>query len=578
MTRVVRLAVVLAVGLCYWWIARTANDPMYWRYTLDGYYDDLGRAFLHGRLDLPIEPKPELLALANPWDPKVDGPWKMWDLVFFHRRYYLYHGAGPAVMLFAPWRLIVGHDAPEPFGAFVFCCGGFLFCAATLLRILRMGGASPHPVLLAMMLLALGLCSSVPYLLNRVFVYEIAIAGGYFCVSAAFYFLTRRGWWLAGAGLMFGMAIACRPHLGLAGVVAFGGLALSRARWRELVLFVAPFCAVGLAVAWYNYARFGHPFEFGITYLFAGQDQQRIKLSFEYLLPGFYFLVACAPSFSAVFPCVRLEFRDPPHGYPHGYFIEPVAGVLFLAPFLLGLALIPFVPAKVRMPLGTMAGSAGAILLFLASTGFSTQRYEVDFLPLAVLASLAAIGLTNWRWVRGGFVIAAAFAMVVGLALGVAGPYNGVLKHWPATYMRIARWFSPVDRFRPRLNPRVAVELRAEVAPRESGLREPLLTMGHLTYRYFLFVQHEGGKMRLVSHAEGSEVTQDLEPAAAFRVTYDGARMTVLADGREALAHEVKMLLTAPAEITVGENRIDPGMTAARFSGRIETVGRSLGF
>src|SRR5437879_3114776 len=82
------------------------------------------------------------------------------------------------------------------------------------------------------MLLTLGLCQSVPYLLSRPDVYEIAIAGGYFCISAAIYFLTRgfesRGssYWLAAFGLMFDLAVSCRPHLGLAGVIALSGLAV----------------------------------------------------------------------------------------------------------------------------------------------------------------------------------------------------------------------------------------------------------------------------------------------------------------------------------------------------------------
>ena len=40
-----------------------------------------------------------------------------------------------------------------------------------------------------------------------------------------------------------------------------------------------------------------------------------------------------------------------------------------------------------------MVASAVAILLFLAATGFTTHRYEVDFLPLLVLAALAGCGI-----------------------------------------------------------------------------------------------------------------------------------------------------------------------------------------
>ena len=39
---------VLAIGLYYYWESRAAGSKFYWRYDLDGYYDDLGRAFAGG--------------------------------------------------------------------------------------------------------------------------------------------------------------------------------------------------------------------------------------------------------------------------------------------------------------------------------------------------------------------------------------------------------------------------------------------------------------------------------------------------------------------------------------------------
>ena len=63
----------------------------------------------------------------------------------------------------------------------------------------------------------MGVCQSAPFLLNRAAVYEVAIASGYFCVSGGLYFLSRGA--LTASGLMFGLAIASRPHLFLAGAV-----------------------------------------------------------------------------------------------------------------------------------------------------------------------------------------------------------------------------------------------------------------------------------------------------------------------------------------------------------------------
>ncbi len=198
--------VAVAVGCYYLWGVRAAGNQFFWGYDLGGYYDYLGRGFAHGHLYVPIEPSPQLLALANPWDPAVDDSLKMQDMALYNGRYYLYHGAGPALILFTPWRLVTGHDLPESFALFLLCFGGFLFSCGALLRVLDLAEAKPGPLLLAAMLLALGICQCVPYLLNRVWVYEIAIGGGYFCVSGAVFFLARgiesrrSAWWLAASG------------------------------------------------------------------------------------------------------------------------------------------------------------------------------------------------------------------------------------------------------------------------------------------------------------------------------------------------------------------------------------------
>jgi hypothetical protein len=103
----------VAIGSYYLWELRAAGYGFDWAHGQNGYYNYLGRAFAHGRLELPIKPSPQLLALPNPWDPAADDTYKMHDMALFNGRYYLYHGPGPAVLLFTPWLLITGHDLPE---------------------------------------------------------------------------------------------------------------------------------------------------------------------------------------------------------------------------------------------------------------------------------------------------------------------------------------------------------------------------------------------------------------------------------------------------------------------------------
>ncbi len=526
------IAVAGLVGCYYLWAVRAAGSGFEWRADHPGFYDYLARGFASRHLYLPFAPVPELLALPNPWDPTVGSQYKVSDLALYNRRYYLYHGAAPAVLLFTPWLLVTKHDLPETFAVFWFVFGGFLFSCATLLRILTLAGAKPGPALVALLLLALGVCQGVPFLFNRIFVYEVAIAGGYFCLSGALFFLAQampsgNRYALAASGLMFGLAVACRPNMVLAAGIGAAALAiyLQKSRARQIIPFLIPLCIVGIAIAAYNYLRFDNPFEFGVNYLLAsGNNQNRIKLSADFLLPGLYFFLGCAPDFSPVFPWVRLAFRypfgSPVHSFPQGYFIEPTAGILYLAPFVVAAFFIPrrdvlkrTHPAEfpaARMLLWIALAIGLVLLLSVVWTGFTTQRYEVDFLPSLVLAALANFAIyidRNTGWKR--TVLAAAlvaltgFGAVVNLALGISGPHQEMLQNHPQRYLRIAGWFSPIARFRPLLNPSVSISFTAEFVPQDDGFREPLVTLGR-TDPHFLYVEHQAGGLRLVSRSSGS--------------------------------------------------------------------------
>src|SRR6476469_2156726 len=166
--RVAIFAILLLVGRYYYWTVMASGNAAPWGLDLPGYYDYLGRAFASGHLNVPIDPV----------------QYQMHDMALYHGRYYLYHGAAPAVLLFAPYRLATGHDLPEHYAQFAFCFGGFLFSALVLLRILRLARVESGPGTLVLLLLTLALCTGVPYLLTRVWVYEIAIACGFCCTAA----------------------------------------------------------------------------------------------------------------------------------------------------------------------------------------------------------------------------------------------------------------------------------------------------------------------------------------------------------------------------------------------------------
>ena len=606
--RVLILLLFLLVGGYYRWAARVATGRFEFGFDLDGFYDLLGQGFAHGHLYLPVEPSPQLLALANPYDPAVDNSIRRQDMVLYRGKYYLYFGAAPAVLLFAPWRMATGHDLPENFAAFLLCFGGFLFAMGALLRVFDLAGVRPRLWLLAFLILGLAFCQSVPFLLNRVAAYEIAIAGGYFCISAAVFFLSRglplreNSWrWMAAAGLAFGAAVGCRPHLILAGAVALAALALHN-RGRALAAFAAAWMLVGALIATYNFERFGNPVEFGFRYQLAGPGQNRIDLATRNWLPGIYYTALDQPEFGPVFPWMRMVFRFPfnsaeRHPLPPVYFVEPSVGALWLAPFVIAALWAPSRrrllrgakearAAEVRTLLWVCAISAGAILFFLISTHLSSQRYEVDFLPLAAFAALTGLGLraasARRLWAGAALAVLIAYSALANLALGIAGPYDDILRYRPAAYVKLARRFSPNPEYRPLLDPNLDVEVQAQFIPEPAGFREPLVTVGRSHYGAFLFAEHGPGTLKLVSQTEDGRATAEIpfpkDTSVRIGVSYSPAahRITTTVEGREVIFVPAGLLVTAPAQIEIGQNHSDVGLTYPVFTGKIMTIRRIL--
>ena len=316
---------------------------------------------------------------------------KLHDTALFNGHYYLYHGVGPALMAFLPWRLVTHHDLPEAAALFAFGFLGFLFSAGAMLGLFELAKLKPAPGTVFVALLGLGVCQCLPLVLNRVWVYEVAIGAGYFCVSAGMFCLVRhflRGssGWLIPAGFFFGMAVACRPHLGLVGALAF--LLLVARNWRTAVIrFGVPFALVCAGVCLYNFERFGNPVEFGTHYLLGSANQTEVHWRAENVKTGLYYLLVVRPDFDPVFPWLHATLRKPNFPRPAIYTLEPIIGALFFAPFLFTMLLwVRAGPA--RQILALLVGSALGIVLFIAGTGWSVQRYEVDFLQLLVPAAL----------------------------------------------------------------------------------------------------------------------------------------------------------------------------------------------
>jgi len=573
-----------------------------------GYYDLLARGFARGKVYLPVMPPPELLALPNPWDERFNERYRLLDAVLFEGRYYLYHGAAPALLLFTPWYLLTRHDLPENFAAFLFALGSYILLSALFLRILRELKIRLASGLLLLFLIALGVSQAVPFLLHRPRVYEVAIAAGVFFLSGGFYCLFRvlraeagAAWWAGLSGLCFGLAAASRPHYGMAAAVALVLLVCRnqalplfvRFVRREVLAFGALAGACAGAIMAYNYARFSDPLEFGLRYQLGYAFYRNIHLSLGNLLPGLYYLLACPPDLVPEFPFFRLALWHsfdrflPP--LPPRYFLEPTGGLLLLTPIVL-LAPLPLLLRKVRQKppvlalLAALCAYIVACVLFVAGTGLTSERYEVDFAPFLLLLGCvgAAVALPSLRGrarmiATAGVTILLVYGIATHLGLAVQGPYDQFVQTHPESYVKLARWFSPVARYRPQFNPSLQVEALFEFPQPCPARVEPLINLGDFGSRYLLSAECTAeGRIRLWSGTSfGSPFSTFVDVAPSKRalvgLTFlpDQVTMAISWNGNVVLRHRLRFLVTSLSQLQFGR---DPSLGGQQvFDGRIVT-------
>jgi hypothetical protein len=97
-------------------------------------YPSLADSLLARRLSLPFEPRPEVLKAADPYVGGVFTP-GLGDLSLYNGRYYAYFGVVPAVVFFAPFRLLMRVSAPQNLAVALFAFGAAFFFGSRFSRL-----------------------------------------------------------------------------------------------------------------------------------------------------------------------------------------------------------------------------------------------------------------------------------------------------------------------------------------------------------------------------------------------------------------------------------------------------------
>lgn len=506
-------ALFLAASWFYAWSPSTY--PTLWSTrTGTGLYSDLTKAFFNGHLYLARNPDPKLVALPDPYDPAANAAFRINDLSYFRGHYYLYHGAAPVVMLFAPYHALTGHYLTDPAASLIFGLLGAAFGLLTLAAIWSRVTTKASWMSLLLGALAILFCQGYYLVIRDVGINQVAIASAFCFVSFALWsairslFAEKHAWsWLLLAATAYGLAIASRPSY------VFGSITLlvpvlviwrrqrSSSVWKNLAAVVSPLLAIISGILTYNYLRFGQLLEFGQRYMLGAWDQRTLGFfSLHSLKTNLLHYLITPGIFSLDFPFLSAS------GWQ-------AVGVLIQSPFV-WLALPCTVLLLWRAIPGpqTVLRSAMAMiaLVFLCNFGLllllpsgneqavltsANARYSFDFLPaLVLLTSIGILGvddrLADRPWSRciwcSGTMILVFISLLAALSLDFsrypAENYRSLAQVLNRPTQYVQRWLGMI--YGP-------LELQVVFPPDKSNFYEPLVTTGSSRAGDLLYVNYD---------------------------------------------------------------------------------------
>ena len=426
-------------------------------------YGALAHSLLNGRLDLEEDPPAELLAMDNPYDASARDALNIqggrWDHAFYNGRYYVYFGVVPCLLFQLPFEAITGIQNLAYAPCMVILGLVFLIsCYGILSQVVRrwFPQASTAAYLLCVAALVLG--SQLYSLLIRPYIYEYAILCGAALLMLGLWL------WLAAAStpvnhggvltvrlalgsLCVALVAGCRPQMELFALLALPifwnryivhGRLRSRAGVREAVAFLLPVVVVAAGLMWYNYARFGSPFDFGATYNITGNDMTKRGFNVVRIGPAVFTSLLDLPRLQSVFPYLQ-ETDVSTNAVILTISEKFCGGMLAATPFTWALLLpaLPLARRSLHRRRGAAAIVYGSVAAMVLITVVDCQmagvlyRYLMDYSPVLLLGAAICWLLADTTLARraaGGEALAVSLLPVLRIGMATALAWSVVYR------------------------------------------------------------------------------------------------------------------------------------------------------
>jgi len=418
------VSALICVLFCCFAIAKLITDNDFFLHNLASHHSQLqslAKAFCRGELFLPDEVPQFLIDMENPYDTAYRNHLAVqnnqtyhWDAAYFNGHYYVYFGVIPVILLYLPYYLITGKDLPNGVAVLIFAMllivSLFFLIYALIRRYSKSSSISLGEYLLLSLTVTFG--SGIVFLGCYPDMYAVPIISGlaFSALGLALWIFSykfeenapkRFCACITIGSLLLALSVGCRPQFALISFLAIPIFWNSVFKKRSLfskkgaistVLFALPYVLVAVGLMWYNFARFGSPFDFGASYNLTTNDVSNRGFVYDRLGTGLFYYLIQPYVIDPIYPFLKTSYIMTSY---MGVTIRQdiYGGVIFQSPLIMAILCMFFVKNDMKKArsfypavLLTAIGLITVVVDF--QMGGIIQRYVCDF---ALIFTLAAV-------------------------------------------------------------------------------------------------------------------------------------------------------------------------------------------
>jgi len=281
-------------------------------------------AFQKGHANIDIVPPIQLSQLLNPYyaDARA-GINYLFDYAFHEGKYYVYYGLAPVLFIYYPVYAVSGFLPSVNFTAFALALFAILFIYGAYKQLVKTFLKQVNLLLYLFSYVAIVFGSFLFMQQADAFRYELPMLSMYAALSAAVMFSfaaynnveNKRKYiaYLALAGLSVAVIPITRPNALLMIVALLAPLYAvmfsEKSTDKQLKIygsaaFLIPVFIGAVLIAWYNAARFGSIFDFGLNYNLSYDYVVKRAMSLANIPAAIYYYFFDFPDFSSQFPFI----------------------------------------------------------------------------------------------------------------------------------------------------------------------------------------------------------------------------------------------------------------------------------